>query len=93
MRRALLFVAFVFAAGCGGNSVSSSVEQSINVDSMIRVMAVRYDALCYERKSAFAERDPEVRRELLEQNDIACRALQDSLQWILSLRENENRNN
>lgn len=89
MRKTLLFCALILAVGCGGKGSPESAEQQINVDSMIRVLAVRYDAVCQERKAAFAERDPEVRKQLLDRNDRASLALQDSLKWLMSLREKD----
>lgn len=89
MRKTLLFCALILAVGCGGKGSQKSAEQQINVDSMIRVLAVRYDAVCQERKAAFAERDPEVRKQLLDRNDRASLALQDSLKWLMSLREKD----
>ena len=47
---------------------------------------VVYDALCEERKEGYGGRDAELRRQLLERNDARCRALDDSLRWVLSLR-------
>ena len=87
--RALLLTASLFVVGCGSGVATTEsvvVEESVNVDSLLDVMAVRYDALCEERKEAYGERDAELRRQLLERNDARCRALDDSLRWVLSLR-------
>ena len=75
MRKLLLAILFaLIEVGCGSVGVERvAMEETINVDSMIKVMAARYDCLCMERKAAFAQHDMEVRRELLEQNDRACR--------------------
>lgn len=64
-------------------------EGGSETDMLLEAMAQRYDELCAERKAAYSERDPELRRELLERNDVACRALDDSLKWVMSLKEME----
>lgn len=92
MRRALSLIALVFVVGCGGrgaNRVEIAAEEVVNVDSLLVVMAERYDELCAERKVAYRERDPERRRELLERNDAACKALEDSLRWVMEHRDRE----
>ena len=53
-------------------------------------MDVRYNQLCAERKAAYSEHDPELRRELLERNDAACKALDDSLRWVMNYRKETN---
>lgn len=55
-------------------------------DSMIASMQVRYDRLCEARREAYAIVDSALRAEYLERNDVACRALSDSLQIILEQR-------
>ena len=89
MRKIILFCALILAVGCGGKGSQKSAEQKINVDSMIKVLAVRYDAVCKERKAAFEERDPELRKQLLDRNDRASLSVQDSLKWLMSLREKD----
>lgn len=87
--RALLLTASLLVAGCGGSGVATDnvvAEERVNVDSLLGVMEVRYNQLCAERKAAYSERNPEIRRELLERNDARCRALDDSLRWVMSLR-------
>ena len=64
-------------------------QERVNVDSLLVVMAERYDVLCAERKVAYREHDPERRRELLECNDAACKALEDSLKWVMSIRDRD----
>lgn len=90
MRVSLLLVALILAVGCGGRGATTAeivAEEVVDVDSLLDVMAERYDALCEERKVAYSERDPELRQQLLERNDAQCRALDDSLKWAMSLRE------
>ena len=55
-------------------------------DSMIASMQVRYDRLCEARREAYAIVDSALRAEYLERNDLACRALSDSLQIIVEQR-------
>ena len=62
-------------------------QERVNVDSLLVVMAERYDVLCAERKVAYREHDPERRRGLLECNDAACKALEDSLRWVMEYRD------
>lgn len=87
--RALLLTASLLVAGCGGSGAATEcvvAEERVNVDSLLDVMEVRYNQLCAERKAAYSERNPEIREELLERNDARCRALDDSLRWVMSLR-------
>jgi hypothetical protein len=90
MQRIIITAALLFTA-CGNTTEESSTpvcdEVSVNVDSLLDIMAMRYDTLCYERKAALAERDSTTREELLRVNDAACRDFEDSLQVLLSLRE------
>ena len=90
MRAVLLSIALILSVGCGNRgttTVETTAEEVVNVDSLLDVMAVRYDRLCAERKMAYSERNPERRRELLECNDAACKALDDSLRWVREYRE------
>ena len=92
MLRTLVIASFLLFVGCAGNGAPTAteeivVEEVINVDSLLAVMDVRYNQLCAERKAAYSERDPEVRRELLERNDAACKALDDSLRRLISIRD------
>lgn len=90
MLRALLLTASLLVAGCGGSGATTECvvapQKSLNVDSLLGVMEVRYNQLCAERKAAYSERNPEIREKLLERNDARCRALDDSLRWVMSLR-------
>lgn len=87
--RLLLIPSLLLSLACGSSAATAEVaeEEIVNVDSLLDVMAERYDRLCAERKIAYSEGDLEVRRQLLEQNDRECRALQDSLGWVMSYRE------
>ena len=90
--RARLLIALLFVVGCGGSGVTTAAEEVVeesvlNADSLLVVMDVRYNQLCAERKVAYSERNPELRRELLERNDAASKALDDSLRWVMSLKK------
>ena len=92
MRRALLITTLLSVVGCGGRMTTTTAvahEEIVNVDSLLEVMDARYNQLCAERKVAYSERDPELRREFLERNDAACKDLDDSLKWAMSLKEME----
>ena len=94
MRRTLVLTSLLLFVGCAGNGAPTTteeivVEEVINVDSLLAVMDARYNQLCAERKAAYRERDPELRRELLERNDAECKALDDSLRRVISIRERE----
>ena len=68
---------------------SDSLERAAALamcDSMIASMQVRYDRLCEARREAYAIVDSALRAECLERNDVACRALSDSLQIIVEQR-------
>ena len=68
MRRALLITTLLLVVGCGGRTTTTTAvahEEIVNVDSLLTVMAVRYDALCEDRKVAYSERDPELRQAIL----------------------------
>ena len=54
-------------------------QRAINRDSMLAALAIHYEVLCEERKAAYAERDAQRRDELLDVNDKACVAFEDSL--------------
>ena len=54
-------------------------QRVINRDSMLAALAIHYEVLCEERKAAYAERDVLRRDELLDVNDKACAAFEDSL--------------
>ena len=92
--RYIPFIALAVLASCGGAAQSETreveVEQRVeevvvNRDSLIRVMDVRYNTLCAERKAAFEERDAQRRAELIEANDRACAEFQDSLEQVLQM--------
>lgn len=92
--RYIAFVALALLASCGGTAERKTTAESvaveceevvINYDSMLRVMEVRYDALCDQRREAFDERDAVRRAELLEANDKACTEFQDSLEWLMQV--------
>lgn len=87
--RLLLIPSLLLTLACGSSvtTTESIEEETVNVDSLLGVMAERYDRLCAERKIAYSEGDPRVRQQLLEQNDRECRALQDSLEWVMSYRD------
>ena len=90
MRGVVVSMGLLLAVGCGGGGAAPSevvTEEVINVDSLLEKMAERYDDLCARRKMAYMEQDLELRRELLERNDAECKALRDSLDWVLSYRE------
>ena len=95
MLRTLAIASLLLVGCCGGAAPSADAEEHveervINVDSLLAVMDVRYNQLCAERKAAYSERDPELRRELLERNDAACKALDDSLRWVMNYRKERN---
>ena len=99
MPRALLISSLIFVAGCGGRGATATtnmeevvVEEAVNTDSLLNVMEVRYNQLCAERKVAYSERDHELRRELLERNDAACKALDDSLRWVIDFKRRVSNN-
>lgn len=90
--RYIPFIALVALTSCGGaaQSETSEAEQRVeevvvNRDSLLRVMDVRYNTLCAERKAAFEERDAQRRAELIEANDRACAEFQDSLERVLQM--------
>lgn len=87
--RLLLILSLLLTLGCSSSATPTETteEVKVNVDSLLGVMAERYDRLCAERKIAYSEGDPRVRQQLLEQNDRECRALQDSLEWVMSYRD------
>lgn len=94
LRARLLIASLLFALGCTGSGTPIAAEEVVgesvlNVDSLLVVMDVRYNQLCAERKAAYSERNPELRRELLERNDAACKALDDSLRRVISIRDRE----
>lgn len=90
---------FAVFASCGGAAKSRSeevVEASpvvrecvVDRDSLLKVMDERYNRLCEERRAAFAERDAECRRELIEASDSACREFARELDRLLSECGNE----
>ena len=92
--RYILFVAFAVLASCGGTAecnkenvtevaAESAEAVVVDYDSLFAAMDVRYNALCAERRQAYAERDAERRRELIEANDRACHEFDDSLQRFI----------
>ena len=89
MLRTLIITSLLLFVGCAGNGAPTAteeivVEEVINVDSLLAVIDVRYNQLCDQRKAAYSEHDAELRRELLERNDAACKALDDSLRWVMN---------
>ena len=92
MCRALLITTLLLVVGCDGRTTTTTAvahEEVINVDSLLAVMDVRYNQLCAERKAAYSEHDAELRRELLERNDAACKSLDDSLRRVISIRDRD----
>ena len=94
MRRTMVITSLLLFVGCAGNGAPTTteeivVEEVINVDSLLDVIDVRYNQLCDQRKAAYSEHDAELRRELLERNDAACKALDDSLRRVISIRDRE----
>lgn len=92
MLKTLLIASLILFVGCAGNGVPTPAEEVvaeevINVDSLLEVMDARYNQLCAERKAAYSERDAELRQELLERNDAACKALDDSLCWVVNYKK------
>lgn len=94
IRYYIVLLHFVVLISCGGTAESKSTaegvtaeseEAVVNIDSMLGVMDVRYNALCEERRVALNERDAERRKALLEANDRACMEFQDSLEWLLQM--------
>ena len=92
--RYILFVAFAVLASCGGtaernkeNIAEEAAESAetivVDYDSLFAAMDVRYNALCEQRRQAYAERDTERRQALIEANDRACIEFDDSLQRFL----------
>ena len=97
MPKTLIVALLLLFVGCAGNCAPTAteetvVEEIINVDSLLEVMDARYNQLCAERKVAYSERDPELRRELLERNDAACKALDDSLRWVIDFKRRVSNN-
>lgn len=95
MLRTLIITSLLLFVGCAGNGAPTAteeivVEEVINVDSLLAVIDVRYNQLCDQRKAAYSEHDAELRRELLERNDAACKALDDSLRWVMNYRKERN---
>ena len=95
MPKMLIVASLLFVGCCGGAAPSADAEEHveervINVDSLLDAMDVRYNQLCAERKAAYSEHDRELRRELLERNDAACKALDDSLRWVMNYRKETN---
>ena len=87
-------MAFAVLASCGGtaernkeNMTEEAAESAeaivVDYDSLFAAMDVRYNALCDERRQAYAERDIERRQALIEANDRACIEFDDSLQRFL----------
>ncbi len=96
MRR--LYTIVLLAIGmvsCGGNATQHEAEcetalvesESVNFDSLYRAMDERYNQLCAERAEALSERDSARRAELIEANDVSCRAFSDSLQRIMATQD------
>ena len=94
MVRYILFVAFAVLAACGGTAERNKEDEAeaagesievvvVDYDSLFTVMDKRYNALCDERRAAYAERDVERRRELIEANNSACQEFDDSLQRFI----------
>jgi hypothetical protein len=91
-----ILVGFVVLASCGGTAERKAAEEAIapdgeevivDYDSLLRVMDVRYNALCDERRVALGELDMERRKALIEANDRACMEFQDSLEWLLQMQQ------
>ena len=92
MPKTLIVASFILAVGCGSATPAANTkelveERIINADSLLEAMDVRYNQLCAERKAAYSERDAELRQELLERNDAACKALDDSLCWVVNYKK------
>ena len=96
MRR--LYTIVLLAIGmvsCGGNATQHEAEcetalvesESVNFDSLYRAMDERYNQLCAERAEALSERDSARRAELIEANDVSCRAFSDSLKRIMAMQD------
>ncbi len=92
--RYIPIIALAALASCGGAAQSETREAEVkqraqevvvNRDSLLRVMDVRYNTLCAERKAAFEECDAQRRAELIEANDRACAEFQDSLEWLMQV--------
>lgn len=97
MPKTLIVASFILAVGCGSATPTANTEELveeriINADSLLEAMDVRYNQLCAERKAAYRERDPELRRELLERNDAECKALDDSLRWVIDFKRRVSNN-
>lgn len=96
MRR--LYTIALLAIGmvsCGDNATQHEAEsetalvesESVNYDSLYRAMDERYNQLCAERAEALSERDSARRAELIEANDVSCRAFSDSLKRIMATQD------
>lgn len=90
--RYVLFALFVALVSCGGIAERKGVKEGavvepevvvVDYDSLFAAMDARYNALCEERSAAYAERDAEHRRALIEANDRACVEFKDSLDCFL----------
>ena len=85
---------FAVLASCGGTAKPRSEEVVeatpvvrecvVDRDSLLKVMEERYNRLCEERRIAFAERDTERRRALIEASDSACSEFAQELDRLLS---------
>lgn len=85
---------FAVFASCGGTAKPRSEEVVeatpvvrecvVDRDSLLKVMEERYNRLCEERRIAFAERDAERRRVLIEASDSACSEFARELDRLLS---------
>lgn len=80
---------------CGGNVAQHEAALDevqaesvvVDYDSLYRAMDERYNQLCAERAEALSERDSARRAELIEANDVSCRAFSDSLKRIMATQD------
>ena len=88
----LLLLTLAIGCGVGGSSVADYEAEGKqhndivpNRDSLLQMLALRYDVLCEERRRAYGEQDSLRRAELLRLSDERCKAFADSLEYVVSL--------